>query len=280
MGSSPLGIVAGGGALPGLVAAGARAKGREVFLVIVEGGARKDVSAFPHTVIEPLDPLKVVECLRERGCEELVIVGSVSWPSPERLSVFRESVASAIDHPVSLSGEGNVEVNTVVVKLLEEFFGFRVRAPDEVVEVLGVPEGLSAGKIPTEENEQDICRAVETLKILGKIDVGQGVVVCRGKVLGVEAQEGTDAMLERVAGLNPHLLGDEQKRSGVLVKLPHPGQDRRMDLPAVGVQTVLCASKARLAGIVVQARGALLASWDDIKQKISQKKMFFKAISL
>ena len=275
-GHNPLGIIAGRGVLPGLVARGVQAQGREVFVVGIE--AEEELRAFPHVMVNSLEPMQIVENLLEQKCCELVIVGGVRWPSAAEMTQIQERLRRALSGPVVLERKGNKGATILAVRFLEECFGFQVRSPDEVLESLGVPEGLWVGEALTEENERDIQQAVETLEVLAQLDVGQGVVVCRGRVLAVEAQEGTDAMLEGVARLDPHLLGDERMRAGVLVKLPHPDQDRRIDLPTVGPETVWRASQARLAGIVVRAHGALLASWEDVKSEILKEKMFFKAL--
>jgi hypothetical protein len=83
-------------------------------------------------------------------------------------------------------------------------------------------------------------------------------VVCEGLVLAVEAQEGTDAMLARCAGLPPTLRGSAEARRGVLAKRPKPIQEQRVDLPAIGVATVVGAARAGLAGIVGEAGKALV----------------------
>jgi DUF1009 family protein len=98
----------------------------------------------------------------------------------------------------------------------------------------------------------------------GAEDIGQGAVVCDGLVLAVEAQEGTDAMLARVAGLPADIRGSENARKGVLAKRPKPNQERRVDLPVIGVSTVEGAARAGLAGIVIPAGGALVLGRDAV----------------
>jgi DUF1009 family protein len=82
-------------------------------------------------------------------------------------------------------------------------------------------------------------------------------------VLAVEAQEGTDAMLMRVAGLPEALRGRGDARRGVLVKRPKPAQERRIDLPTIGLQTIENAAAAGLIGIAVEAGAALFLQQQD-----------------
>ena len=111
---------------------------------------------------------------------------------------------------------------------------------------------------------RDLVQAARVAGAIGALDIGQGAVVCDGLVLAVEAQEGTDAMLQRVALLPASVRGAPDARRGVLVKRPKPIQERRIDLPVIGLQTLEAAAAASLAGIAVEAHGALVARRADL----------------
>ena len=102
---------------------------------------------------------------------------------------------------------------------------------------------------PTDEQLADLRKALHVAETSGELDIGQGAVVCDGLVLAVEAQEGTDAMLARVADLPADLRGAPSARKGVLAKAPKPIQDLRVDLPTIGARTVELAAAAGLAGV-------------------------------
>lgn len=136
--------------------------------------------------------------------------------------------------------------------------GFRVVGADEVMRELLAAAGAWGALAPDFAQRADILKAALVAAAAGSFDIGQGVVVCDGLVLAVEAQEGTDAMLRRVADLPAPLRGSARARRGVLVKRPKPMQERRIDLPVVGVATVELAAAAGLAGIAVEAGGALV----------------------
>jgi hypothetical protein len=139
-----------------------------------------------------------------------------------------------------------------VARVLEEE-GFEVVSPQSVLAGL-LPESglLTRGAPPDQAARADIRRGVAVCRALGAVDVGQAVVVQQGLVLGVEAIEGTDALLARCGGLR------RQGRGGVLVKLSKPNQDRRLDLPAMGPDTVRHAAAAGLAGIAFEAGSTVL----------------------
>jgi UDP-2,3-diacylglucosamine hydrolase len=103
----------------------------------------------------------------------------------------------------------------------------------------------------------DVERALQIARDIGRLDIGQGAVVCDGLVLAVEAQEGTDAMLGRVADLPAAIRGAPDAPRGVLAKTPKPIQEERVDLPTIGLGTLHAVARAGLAGVVGEA-GRLL----------------------
>jgi UDP-2,3-diacylglucosamine hydrolase len=131
--------------------------------------------------------------------------------------------------------------------------GFAVEGATEVMEDLSLGSGPLGRVTPKDEDMSDVHRALEVARAIGRLDVGQGAVVCRGLVLAVEAQEGTDAMLSRVADLPAALRGRPGDCAGVLAKAPKPIQETRIDLPTIGPATVHAAARAGLAGIVGEA---------------------------
>ena len=109
------------------------------------------------------------------------------------------------------------------------------------------------------EGEADIATGAALLTALSPFDVGQGVVIANGRVLAVEAAEGTDAMLSRVADMRASRRLRFKGRAGVFVKAAKRGQDMRLDLPTVGLKTLEAAARAELAGIAVAAGDVLIA---------------------
>ncbi len=250
-----LGILAGGGRLPGQVAAAASAAGRGVFLVGLEGFADPAVlRPWPHEVIRIGAAGRILAALRAHRCRDLVLIGPVRRPSLLDLRPDTEGtrLLARIGRAAFAGDDGLL---AAVVKVLGEE-GFRVLGPHEILnEALG-PEGLLSRAAPDAAAMADIRRGIGVARALGAIDVGQGCVVQQGIVLAVEAAEGTDAMLARCASLARPGPG------GVLVKLVKPGQDRRADLPTIGAETLRAAARAGLRGIAFEAGGTILAERD------------------
>jgi UDP-2,3-diacylglucosamine hydrolase len=248
----PLGIIAGGGDLPLRVAEAARAAGRAVFVIGLEGFADRNLLAsWPHEIIRITAGGRILAALRAHHCRDLVLIGRVRRPSLMNLRPDAEG-ARLLARIGRAAFAGDDGLLAAVVKVFSEE-GFRVVGAHEIIsEVLG-PRGLLSTMAPDAQAMLDIARGVTVARALGAVDVGQGCVVQQGLVLAVEAAEGTDAMLARCAPLARPGPG------GVLVKLVKPGQDRRTDLPTIGVQTVDHAAAAGLRGVAFEAGGTILA---------------------
>ena len=120
---------------------------------------------------------------------------------------------------------------------------------------------------------------IDVTRAVGRMDIGQGSVVCRGQVLAVEGVDGTDALLHRIAALDENLRGSDKRPQGVLVKLPKPQQDRRIDVPAFGLETVENAAKARLSGIVYEVGGAVFNDLPGCIQRADELGLFLVGIN-
>ncbi|GGH21824.1 hypothetical protein GCM10007036_26400 [Alsobacter metallidurans] len=249
-------IVAGGGRFPAEVAEAARAAGRQVAVIALRGFADKDVAGKPHAVVDMLDPAGLLELLSGIKPDCVVLAGAVTRPGPLALA----SVFSAFrnrDELARIFAKGDDRLLRGAVGLIEDA-GFRVVGAQEIAPGILAPEGAIGAVAPRPEHQRDIVTGTELLAVTGPFDIGQAVVVCGGRVLAVEGPEGTDAMLERVAGLQRSKRVRLDGQGGVLVKRPKSGQDLRVDLPAIGPRTVERARAAGLAGIAVQAGGVVL----------------------
>lgn len=250
-----LGIVAGGGELPLRVARAAIAAGRPVFAAVIEGWADpapwRDL---PHIHIRIGATGRILAAFHERDVRQLVLAGAAKRPSLMHMAQGVDAAGlrllAKLGRAMFLGDDGFLR--GVARVLAEE--GFEVVAPQAVLAELLPPAGLLTEGVPGPDAtaRADIARGIAVCRALGGVDVGQAVVVQQGLVLGVEAIEGTDALLARCGALRREGPG------GVLVKLAKPGQDRRLDLPGIGPATAAGAAAAGLRGIVIEAGGALL----------------------
>lgn len=249
--AAKLGILAGGGELPRRLIAAARAQGREVFLVAFQGQTDpKTAEAAPSMWTHLGSAAAILERLRAEGVEELVLAGPIRRPS--LLSLRLDARAAKFMAQIGRRAFGDDGLLGAIVRTLEEEEGFRVVGVHDILQDVLADAGRYGAHAPDRQAEADIRRGIEVVQALGRLDVGQAAVVQQGIVLGVEAIEGTDALLRRAGELRREGPG------GVLVKLAKPQQETRIDLPTVGLATVEAARAAGLRGIAVEAGRALV----------------------
>ncbi|MDA0785484.1 MAG: UDP-2,3-diacylglucosamine diphosphatase LpxI [Proteobacteria bacterium] len=245
-----LGILAGGGPLPGLLIKACRATDRPVFVIAFEGQADPDVIGdAPHAWVRLGAAEDALGRLRAEDVREIVMAGPVHRPTLRELRPDRRAARFVAR---GLLNKGDNGLLGAIVRALEEDEGFRVVGADSVLQEMRAVEGAFGKVVPSPEDEADIAHGVRILDATGHLDIGQAVVVQQGIVLGLEAAEGTRGLLERCGALR------REGRGGVLVKLPKPGQEIRADMPTIGPETVADAVAAGLAGIAVGAGNTLV----------------------
>ena len=198
---------------------------------------------------------KCMKALKRARCEAVCLAGQVARPDFTKLTPDLRGLA-ILPAAIAAARRGDDALLRLLVGEFEKE-GFAVEGAEAAMRPLGMAEGALGSVSPAPGDLEDAGRALEVARAIGRLDIGQGAVVCDGVVLAVEAQEGTDAMLARVAQLPAHLRGQDGARRGVLAKAPKPIQETRVDLPTIGVATVQGVAAAGLAGIVGEA-GRLL----------------------
>ncbi len=246
-----IGLLAAGGDFPLRVAEAAARRGG-VFVVCLKGFC--DPARYrhlPHMIERPGAAGAILDRLRAEGVRRVAMAGQAKRPSMLGLwpdAWARQALVTL--GPALLKGD-DAFLRGIVALLEGE--GFEVVSPQSLLEDPMAGAGLLAGPPPDEAALADMARGAAVLRALAAQDIGQAVVVQQGLVLGVEAIEGTDALLARAAALRREGPG------GVLVKLPKQGQEMRVDAPAIGPRTVQGAVAAGLRGIAIGAGGTILA---------------------
>jgi DUF1009 family protein len=257
-GEEPLAIICGGGALPFAVADAVIARGRSVVLFPLRGLVDPQaVARYPHHFIEIGRYGRFCRQATAAGCRDLVMIGTVLRPGLRNIR-FDWGALRELPSIIRMFRGGDNHLLSILARLFEKR-GFRFVGAHEVAPEILMPQGTIGRREPSARNRADIARGVALLFALGPFDVGQAVVIADNYVLAIEAAEGTDRMLARIAELRSAGRVRVPVGTGVLVKVPKPAQDRRFDLPAIGPATVEGAARAGLAGIAVMAGATTVA---------------------
>jgi len=258
VGADPLAIICGGGSFPGAVADAAIRRGRRPVLFALKGWADPQlIERYAHHWIAIGQLGRFLRLAQAEHCREVVIIGTLVRPPLRQIRLDWRTIGLMPRIARSFRG-GDNRLLSAVASMIEDG-GVRVVGVEEVAPEIVMPDGVLGHYQPSARDRADIARALRVIAALGAFDVGQAAVVADGHVLAVEAAEGTDSMLARVAELRRLGRVATPLGVGVLVKAPKLRQDRRIDLPAIGPQTVENVSHAGLAGLAVAAGGTIIA---------------------
>ncbi|NQY38833.1 MAG: UDP-2,3-diacylglucosamine diphosphatase LpxI [Henriciella sp.] len=269
---APLGIIAGLGDLPVHVAAAATERGQGVFVIRMKGFEEPGLATYPGIVAGVAEIGKTMKALTQAGCQQVCFAGIVKRPDFQALKPDLKGI-SLLPKAISAAREGDDALLSFLIKTFENE-GFDVIGADEAAGSLTGEAGALTGVQPTLEQLDDLKKAASVATEMGRLDIGQGAIVANGLVLCVEAQEGTDEMLRRCAELPSQIRGSEGARAGVLVKRPKPQQERRIDLPTIGMRTIDLAAEAGLAGIGFEADGALIINSAQVRDRAEALGLF------
>lgn len=253
-----LGLISGTGDIPRLIAEHRKANGQETFIIRIKGYLEDWQKDHPNEICGIAETGKMLNALRDAGCDTVTLIGNVKRPDFSKLKPDMKAL-SLLPRVLKAASQGDDALLRSMVDIFESE-GFKVvGAEDLLTQLRAKPEVLTEHK-PDGQDITDIDLCFRIAGEIGKLDIGQGAVVANGLVLAVEAQEGTDEMLKRIARLPENIRGSEDKRRGVLLKRPKPIQERRIDTPVIGPSTVHNAAEAGLSAIAVVENGALIVN--------------------
>ncbi len=253
-----IGIISGGGTIPGAVADAVVRSGRRPVLFAIKGWADPALAArYAHHWVALGQLGRLLRLARAERCSKAVFIGTVLRPPLRDLRLDWQTIRWMPRIAGSFRG-GDDHLLSGVADLMERG-GLQIIGLDEVAPEVMLPEGVLGRRQPSTPDYTDIQRALQMIAALGPFDVGQATVVANNHVLAVEAAEGTDKMLQRIAELRRQGRVTAPVGTGVLVKAPKPGQDRRFDLPSIGPSTIEQVIAAGLAGVAVTAGSTIIA---------------------
>jgi UDP-2,3-diacylglucosamine hydrolase len=260
-----LAMIAGGGSLPRAVAMAYQ----DVYVIGVKGSTIVDVNVDAWIALGQVG--RLLTLLKKHKITHLVMAGSVQRPHVASLRLDREGVRLVQKVLFARKeGLGDDKILRFVINRIEED-KITVVGVHTLVPRLLLSMGSLGGVSPNAAQHEDIILGFQAAKLLGRVDIGQSVVVQGGRVMGVEGVEGTDGLLSR---LTRWLDG-----TAVLVKVSKPNQETRVDMPSLGMQTIIQAHKAGCIGVAGEAGQCLVIDADDMVRQAQKMGMFIYGIN-
>lgn len=252
-----LGIIAGGGQMPRLVADAAVAGGRAVVILAMSGFFDGNAGPHPLVLMSPGQVSALFGALRRYNCREVLMVGEMRRPRLRDLQVDF-GIIRQLPLLFGVKGQGDDGAMQRLTQVFESQ-GFQVVSLRDVAASLAAPLGLIGRKCPSEKAALSISFAFDLLAALSPFDVGQAVIIHRRRVLALEGAEGTNQMIARIGDLRRNGRFAVAPPSGILVKMPKISQELRNDMPVIGELTLEAARDAGLEGIAVAAGGVAMS---------------------
>ena len=255
-----IGIIAGGGQFPLLFIEAAHREGRRVVVVAHKGETDDRVaSAADAAIWVKLGQLgKVISFLHKEGVGETVFLGTIT-----KTKIFRDVLpdfkALALWNKIDRRQDDAI-LRAFAAALEEE--QIKVLESTIYLRHLLFPQGVLTRARPNDKQRRDIAFGWQNARAIGRLDIGQCVVVRDCTVLAVEAIEGTDAAILRGGML--------AKENAVVVKVKKPGQDFRFDLPATGLTTITTLRQVKGAVLAVEAGQSLLFDREEMVREANR----------
>ncbi len=269
----PVAIVAGKGDLPRRLIASCQKNGRKFIVLAITGETDPSLTeAIPHAWFSIGHIGKALDFCKQSDVHHVVMAGRIERPPFTGLMPDATGARLLAKLGRSLFAGDNRLLSTIVNFLEDE--GITVVGVEDVLEDALMPEGLIGYNLPDKSAQEDIAYGVSIAKEIGKLDIGQAVIIQNGYVLGIEAVEGTDALIERCEALKVAPKG------GVLVKVCKPSQEARVDLPTIGVKTVENIARAGFSGIASEAGKSLIIGRELVERKANELGVFVVGFSL
>jgi DUF1009 family protein len=261
-----VGLIAGNGDLPENIIAECIKSGREIFVILIGDNQPKSINKVPHISLSIGSVGKAINTLRKENIKNIVFAGGLKRPkfTAIRLDAGGIKLVAKITKAKFI---GDNSLLSIILKFFEDA-GFKIIGADDILQNILMPKGVIGKMEPNKTAIKDMETGIHIAKSIGALDIGQSVIIQDGVVIGVEAVEGTDALIKRCAKLQ------NGGKGGVLIKMKKPKQDKRIDLPTIGTTTIEHAHQSGLVGIAIEAGGALIIDQEKVAQKADELGLF------
>ena len=262
------GLIAGDGILPVRMAQYAKENGFEVVCISLSRDNVRDLKKYCSKVYSchPGEVNKIESILRDEQIKQLTFLGKVHKKVLLQLHKFDKRAIDLIKDAVRLNDD------QVMFMIVQELAKIGVEVLDQTIFIknLMIPAGVLGKHKPTKEQMDDVNYGFWLAKEMGKIDVGQSVVIKDKMIMAVEAIEGTDSCIKRGAKL--------AKRGAVIVKVAKPKQDKRFDIPAIGMKTLRTMRCKRASLIAVEANETIIVDQEKVIKYADEHNIVIMAV--
>lgn len=243
--SKVIGLIAGQGALPVQIIEHCQSKAVPIVAIAFENQTpAQTVTPIPHIWLKLGAVGKVLDYLKSQKVTHILMAGDIKRPALSELSL--DWAGTKLIAKLGLSTLGDDGLLSSIIDYLEQQ-GFQVIGATDLLDDLTAPAGCLTGAHPSEDDILDIALGRKALEQLGTADIGQALVIQQGLILGVEAIEGTEQLIQRTKEYA------KPGRKPILVKASKPQQNLKVDLPTIGLGTVEQCIQANLSGIAIES---------------------------
>ncbi|MFN7038738.1 MAG: LpxI family protein [Alphaproteobacteria bacterium] len=263
-------IIAGGGELPRIIVDSLKEQNIPYYIIAIKGEYNLSFPE-PDSIIDIGLVKSILEIFEKESIKEVILAGSIKRPAFSSLKIDSEGL-KLIAQITKNTILGDNKLLSTIVKFIENK-GYRVIGADEIVAKILTDQGILGEIFPSNEDKEDIELGKKVAQAIGQMDIGQGVIIENGLVLGIEAIEGTDELIKRCA-----LLKRESFKKGILVKMKKPNQEQKADLPTIGVTTVRNIAQAGFKGIAIEAGNSFILNKEEVLKEANNKGIFVVGI--
>ena len=277
MSENQLAIIAGGGSLSDVIIETARKKGWNVTVFAIGDLNITKNQNISLIEMNRLDIGRIFQILKSQKIKNICMVGYI--PRPNSLKDYLNfrylnvQTLSVLFKSIGILRGGDASLFKKINSLLEKR-GYKIIGASEIAPNLTLKRGLYSSKSVSKVEFENIKKAKQCAEMTGYLDIGQAVIVKNGRVLAIEAAEGTDVMLERVTCLGRI----STKRGGVILKSAQINQDERVDMPTIGPNTIKNIVKANLSGIAITADNVIVLDFQKVIEMIEDNNLYFIVI--
>ena len=197
---------------------------------------------------------KIINSLKKHKVKDILFMGKINRPNLSELKKDGE-IEKHLPSLIKAYGKGDGFVLSTVLKIFKKK-GFNILSPPEISNKFFLAKN-DLSLMTSRADKYDINKSVKILNDLSKYDNAQAMVIVNGYILAIEAVEGTDNLLKRTAIVRKK-LNQLERNAGFLVKIPKKNQSKLIDLPVIGIKTLILVKKANLSGIAINAKFTII----------------------